>query len=42
MSTPDNELALVIRPMQTGYTTRMQELHTACLRQLCAMDYRRF
>ena len=39
MSEPDKQPTLVIRPMQASDTTRMQELHTACLRRLCAQDY---
>ena len=39
MSAPDTEPALVIRPMRESDTERMQELHTACLRELCAKDY---
>ena len=37
---PDQPNAsLVIRPMQGEDTIRMHELHTACLRQICAQDY---
>ena len=39
MSAPDTEPALVIRPMRESDTERMQELHRACLRELCAKDY---